>query len=251
MSPSNRPLEGILQQDPIWSAYALADLEPEHQPFCTWLTAGKSLVLIYQGLNPAALFLQGEGEELADLLARIPPGSYQFSCLPHHLDLIRQFFEVEKILKLWRMRFSGSTNFGGEEQSRTVRLEEDHLEHIRRLFKDQPDAPDAFLPAQLKSGVFYGAFDQEQLVAVSGTHVRSPRFKIAAIGNVFTDPDHRGQGFASLTTKAVVHDLIAAGTETIVLNVVHSNKAAIRTYRRIGFQRHCTYLEGYAERIKR
>jgi GNAT superfamily N-acetyltransferase len=251
MNSEVQSLEWILEQDPTWSAYALADLEPEHQHLSTWHCAGQSVLLIYRGLDPPVLFMQGDLVELGDLLAEVPPGRYQFSSLPEHLELMQHDFSVERTVEMRRMRFSGEVNPLIDKKSRAVRLDESHLDSIRALIRDQPDAPDAFLPAQLKSGIFFGIFDRRRMVALSGTHVRSPSYKVAAIGNVFTDPDYRGQGFASLTTGAVVHDLIMEGTQTIVLNVVHSNKPAVVAYERIGFRTHCSYFEGYASKIKR
>ena len=41
------------------------------------------------------------------------------------------------------------------------------------------------------------------LVAVAGTHLVSDTYGVAAIGNVFTHPDYRGRGYATLATGAV------------------------------------------------
>jgi predicted GNAT family acetyltransferase len=149
------------------------------------------------------------------------------------------------------MSFQQSAERSYSTRKELLRLGETHLSDLRALFGDRPDAPDAFTPSQLKSGVFYGIYDRQDLVAVAGTHVRSARFKLAAIGNVFTHPEYRGQGFASATTAAVVQDLMADGIETIILNVAQSNTPAVRTYERIGFRTHCAFFEGYAECIKR
>lgn len=251
MSFDPTELEQILKQDPIWSAYALADLEAEHQPYCTWLHAGKSLLLIYRALEPPVLFMQGAPQELSNLMQAVPEGRYQLSCLPEHLNAVRDLMDPESILKMWRMAHSGSVERGPEKKLPVVKLNEAHLPDIKALFAGHGDAPDAFLPAQLPSGIFYGVFDHERLIAIAGTHVRSPRYRLAAIGNVFTHPDYRGQGLAALTTRAVVDELFAQGTETIVLNVVQSNRPAVKAYERIGFQVHCEYLEGYGIRFKR
>lgn len=244
-------IEQILKRDPIWSAYALADLEAEHQPHCTWLQADQSLLLIYRALEPPVLFMQGTPDEIVDIFLDVPGGRYQLSCLPEHLNALRDHIHTESISNMWRMAYSGLNERMQEKELPVVRLNEENLPEIQELFAGHSDAPDAFLSAQLHSGIFYGVFDHQRLIAISGTHVRSPRYRLAAIGNVFTHPDYRGLGYASLITQEVVDDLLARGTETIVLNVVQSNRPAIKAYERIGFQVHCEYVEGYGIRIKR
>ena len=32
-------IEAFLRRDPVYAAYAIGDLEPEHDPFCTWRLA--------------------------------------------------------------------------------------------------------------------------------------------------------------------------------------------------------------------
>ena len=58
-----------------------------------------------------------------------------------------------------------------------------------------PFAPDAFSPAQVVEGVFFGleipALDQMRrgtLIAVAGTHLVAPTWGVAAVGNIYTHP---------------------------------------------------------------
>jgi predicted GNAT family acetyltransferase len=150
---------------------------------------------------------------------------------------------------MWRMVHSEQADAIDPEDMQVQRLDLEHLEDIRGLFVGHGDAPDAFSASQLRTGTFFGVFDGERLAAISGTHVRSTRYRVAAIGNVFTDPLHRGKGYASLTTQAVLNALLADGMDTIVLNVAKSNRAAIKAYQRIGFKPYCGYFEGYGKRI--
>lgn len=251
MAADQSSLEKILKADPVWSAYALADLEPEHQKYCTWHTADNALMLIYRGLEPPALFTCGRPQDLAGLLAEVPDGKYQLTCLPSHLDPINSFLQAEALLDMWRMVFTRQPRQLISGDVDLARLTDHNLSDVQLLFRDKLDAPDAFLPVQLNSGAFYGIYMHSRLVAIAGTHVCSRRYKVAAIGNVFTDPAFRGNGFASLTTQAVVHELLSEGITTIVLNVAQSNTAAITAYSRIGFEAHCAYYEGYGTRVKR
>jgi predicted GNAT family acetyltransferase len=107
---------------------------------------------------------------------------------------------------------------------------------------------DAFRQRSLELGVFYGVFDGERLVSVAGTHIVSDKEHIAALGNVMTHPNYRGQGLATVATSAVCEELLDHGIEMIGLSVSRSNEAAIRVYEKIGFKRRVPFYEGTATR---
>ena len=99
-------------------------------------------------------------------------------------------------------------------------------------------------------GVFYGVEDERgELAAVGGTHIVDYTARIAAVGNMYTRPDCRGQGYASAVLAAIVTALQDAGVATIVLNVDQRNTAARRIYERFGFVVHCPYIEGVATAV--
>ena len=104
----------------------------------------------------------------------------------------------------------------------------------------------AFSPAQVKLGVFYGVLHTGALAAVAGTHLVSERTGMAAIGNVFTHPDYRGRGYATLATAAVAGALRRRGIRTVVLNVAQDNAPALHVYEKLGFARYCPFWEGPA-----
>lgn len=70
----------------------------------------------------------------------------------------------------------------------------------------------------------------------------SPTYRVAALGNITTDPDFRGRGYASPVVAALCRDLLRT-VEHIGLNVKADNLAAIRCYRALGFDRCSQYGE--------
>jgi ribosomal protein S18 acetylase RimI-like enzyme len=80
-------------------------------------------------------------------------------------------------------------------------------------------------------------------VSVAGVHVYSPRFGVAALGNVATKPSARGRGLGTAVCGHLCHLLQADGISTISLNVRADNRAAIGVYERLGFNRAAEYLE--------
>ena len=62
-----------------------------------------------------------------------------------------------------------------------------------------------------------GIYEGTALVAAAGTHILTREEGAAAVGNVYTRRDRRGQGLGRLVTQAVLAEL--AGVATIGLNV--------------------------------
>ena len=56
-----------------------------------------------------------------------------------------------------------------------------------------------------------------RLIAAAGTHVVSPQWGVAAVGNVYTHREYRGQGLAKVVTSAVTAELLQQ-CDTVVLN---------------------------------
>lgn len=131
----------------------------------------------------------------------------------------------------------------------TERLAREDCSELERLFASGDGGGIAFAPFQLDNGFFRGIRRDGELVAAAGVQVVSCKEGVAAIGNIFTHPEFRGQGLAQVVTSAVVGALKAAGIQDIGLNVVDSNTAAVRAYERIGFRTRFRYYEGPAVRV--
>lgn len=243
-APEPQAILPILQQDRFWCAYALADLEPPHDEFSRWYLQEQSLLMTYHGFEPPTIFAAGATDHLAELAAMLPPDSYQITLKQEHLAELVDILNMRKVISMLRMIHSHPPAADASPNG-VVRLTRDDLPAIKALYADQPEQPDAFHPRQVEEAPFYGMYQKKELVAVAGTHVYSPRFSIAAIGNVFTHPDHRNQGLAGHTAGAVLRDLTKAGIKTVLLNVRSDNEPAIRCYTRLGFTPYCKYYEGW------
>lgn len=237
-------VERVLERERAWSAYALADLDPPHAAHARWLAAEDAVVLTYAGFEPPVLFAAGAPEEARRLLAQLPPGRYLFTLMPTHRALLEERILDSHETIMWRMvlrpeAFDPSLALGAKP------LSMEDLPDLEALFGTGPDRPDAFHPGQLADQAFFGIRHETELVSVAGTHVVSAGRGVAAVGNVFTHPAHRGRGLATRTTAAVVQALLQRhGLQTIVLNVARDNAPAIRCYERLGFWPFCGYHEG-------
>lgn len=63
------------------------------------------------------------------------------------------------------------------------------------------------------------------------------------VQNLYVDPDHRNQGTGAALLEAAESHLTERGADRIALNVMASNEAARRFYRRHGYDPHHVDLE--------
>ena len=244
-----------LETDRAYAAYAIGDLEPGMYVQCAWAGAEQdgqmqALVLHYRGLEPPPLFLMGEVDGLRAILAHtLCPEWVYLTCLQEHLELTCEFYHWQETTPMWRMMLHG-------ERFQPVSASGDYVS-VRRLGLAQvvPLADlytlgggGAFSPVQVERGAFFGVYVENELVAAAGTHLVSVSFGVGAVGNVFTHPEHRGQGYASAATSAVAAELLQRGIWDVVLNVSQDNSAAIRVYEKLGFERTGSFLEGPASK---
>ncbi len=240
----------FLERDRFYAAYAIGDLSPGMFEQSAWAIAEKAgqaraLVLHYQGLTPAALFLMGDKDGLSAILEySLCPTPVYMTCRSEHVPLTRALYDWHDTIPMWRMVLH-PTRFRPRAGACT-RLSAVHTAQLSALYA--LGGGDAFTPAQLRHGVFYGVELDNQIVAAAGTHLVSPEYGVAAVGNVFTHPAHRGQGHATAATSAVVSALLHDGIEDIVLNVSRANRAALHLYEQLGFERYCPFVEGTATR---
>ena len=240
-----------LETDRLYAAYAIGDLEPglfEQSDWAGAKEAGqlRSLVLHFRGLRPPALFLMGDCRGLRAILeSELCPDEVYLTCRGRHLPMVRHFYAWEKMTPMWRMML---VNLGSPQRSgeSCLRLASAHIDQLLALYA--LGGADAFSPAQVEQGVFHGVVSGGQLVAAAGTHLISRTYGVAAVGNIFTHPEHRGHGYGTTATCRVARELLQLGIRDIVLNVSQTNAGAIRIYQRLGFVRYCSFLEGPAFR---
>lgn len=240
----------FLAQDRYYAAYAIGDLEPGLFELCTWHVSVQdgrktALTLRFRGLRPPALFAMGSREGLLPLLREesLPERVYLTGQLGH-LSPFREAFSLGPVGDMLRLVLKPG-DFRPYD-GRVIRLSRRHLPSLQRLYRGEG----AFASYQLDWGVYYGVEVGGELVSAAGTHLVSPTYQIAAVGNIFTYPSHRGQGYATVCTSAVVEELLSRSLE-IVLNVARSNEIALRLYKRLGFREYCPFIEALGMRKHR
>jgi ribosomal protein S18 acetylase RimI-like enzyme len=242
-------IRALLSDDPVWSVYALGDLEQGTFAKTRWFTPDVTLVLHDYGTS--ILFAIGT-RSVREALDHVT--------WPVHLQVredalaeVARHATITTTRLMWRMGWSGAaprSRRGGKPrcaQHAARRLGIDDGPALQQLYADGETAgesPEFFFPSMVTNGVYFGVYEGRALVAVAGTHLLSRVEGAAAIGNVYTRRDRRGRGLGRVVTSAVLDAL--AGVETIGLSVRADNAAALHVYESLGFVRHCQFHEAMA-----
>lgn len=244
-------LRPLLDTDRAWALYLLGDLEPHLRQHARWWSSGDAVVLLYHRFDPPVLLAFGPPDAVRPLLDEVAPEpQLHLHVRPEILALVRERHDVPAPKRMLRMSHDGDTP-RGRLDPRITRLSAADLPLVEALYRDgeaHGERPDFFTAEMLSEGVYFGRRAGDALCAVAGTHLVAPSAGAAAIGNVYTRRDRRGEGLAGATTAAVLATLVEAGVRTIGLSVREDNAAARRVYERLGFRPHCPFIEGLARR---
>lgn len=241
-------LERFLSQDRILAAYAIADMDDSEFSRTRWGVAFEdgepvAVVMEYCGLSPQPLFVMGDPLAIRAILGdTIRTRVAYLASRPGVAAAITDLYHVDAgapMLRMWVDRAT-FTPVGGQ----TVRLDAADTRHLSRLYEL---GLTQWLPADsVASGVYYGVRRGGRLVAAAGTHVISRTYGLAAVGNVYTHREGRGQGLAKQVTSSVTAELLQSVSQ-VVLNVRADNRSAIAVYRHLGYREHI----GFEERLVR
>ena len=244
-------IRSFLERDRLFAAYPLADLEDRDAGRAKWgiARAGDevvSLVLEYGGPAPQPLFIVGREDGIEAILRDvIRPSIAYVACLSASQSAVERRYRLEpgpQMVRMWvdKDSFHVAHDPGVE---RLVPTDAGELNRLYRL-----GFGSWLPPSAIAEGVYYGIRVNGRLVAAAGTHVIGRRARIAVVGNVLTQPEFRGRGYAQATTSAVTAHLLEFCNH-VVLNVRSDNPPALNAYRRLGYAEHVRFEERLGHRI--
>lgn len=244
-------------QDAAVYAYALGDLVPAMWRLSTYHAyleheQIQGIRLVWRGVEPPVIALFGTTSAVEMLLVDAP-NTFHHVVPDDLLPTLQTAYDTPTITELWRMKVQRA-NFNPVDQPADLRrLVGDDVETLRHLYRHGQGGPRseeiaAFSADQLTNGVFFGKFEDDQLVAVAGSHFYAPEESIGGIGYVYTMPKSRRNGYGTAVSSAIAATMFASGVATVVLNVARSNTPALRTYEKLGFSVHAAFVEGPAYR---
>ena len=202
--PSPTAIRRILSSDPVWSAYALADLQPDFEPYCRWYVSeshGEAAVaLIFTGLEIPTLFTAGSKQRMVETVAQIDLPETVYITIPDdHFEHVSSLYDFANDRRpMWRMFLPGAPHVASPSVPGLRRLTSTDGDKLNALYAfGGPFAPDAFEAYQLDNGVFFGVENENgELTSAGGTHIVDWTHGIGAVGNMYTHPDQRGNGNA-------------------------------------------------------
>jgi ribosomal protein S18 acetylase RimI-like enzyme len=244
-------IRGFLGRDRIYAAYALADLEDRETGRARWGIAREdgeviALVLEYGGPSPQPLFVAGRDDGIDAILREvIRPSIAYVACLTANLAAVERRYRLEPGPQMVRM-WLDHASFRPVADPGVERLGAMDVGELNRLYR--LGFGSWLPPSAIAEGVYYGLRVNGRLVAAAGTHVIGRTARIAVVGNVLTQPEFRGRGYAEATTGAVTAHLLEF-CDHVVLNVRADNPPALNAYRRLGYAEHVRFEERLGHRV--
>lgn len=248
---SKPEIAAFCRRNPLAHAYELGDLDDFDWPFTRWFgweADGRleHAVLLYaQPSVPVLIAIADEPNGpitalLETVRDELPRRVYVHVTAPL-LEVLAQRYSVEKAEPHLKLALAHPDLLEAEAGDVEI-LGESDLADLGALYEAAYPGT-WFEPRLLATGRYIGVRRDGRLVCVAGVHVYSPRWGVAALGNVATLPELRGQGLARGACAALCRLLLADGIETIGLNVHRDNAAAVRAYTRLGFEPVAEYTE--------
>ena len=247
--PAER-LRAFLERDRLLAAYALADLDATEIERARWWLASRgsepvAAALVVEALPFRPCFATGETEALASIFREgLREPRLVVSTPPAGRIAAESAYRFERVDRMHRMVVDIAT-FQPRVSHRVMRLEVDQLEDVIDLYGHASRT--YFTPDRIARELYFGIFVGSSLVAAAGTHVRSQRFGLAAVGNVLTRLAYRDRGMATSVTSAVTAAALEEHKD-VVLNVRQDNAPAVAVYQRLGYRVHAPFIEGPAIR---
>jgi len=243
----------FLNENPGLQIYSIGDLDDFFWPKTIWyaLKEGESIraiALLYVGMDTPTLlsFYEGDSEFSHQLIKRIKhllPLKFNAHLSPGLTEIFRRQNIIEYYGLNYKMLLKKAAIDPNDKNIRALKVED--LPVITKFYTiSYPQ--NWFDSRMLETKKYYGYFVDNKLVGVSGIHVYSEEYNVAALGNIATHPDYRGQQIGFKLTSALCYDL-QKYVDFIGLNVKSDNEKAIKIYKKIGFEIIGKYDECYME----
>jgi RimJ/RimL family protein N-acetyltransferase len=249
---SKDEVEGFCRNNPALHVYALGDLDDFFWPHTTWYALRESgqvrqLVLTYTGQPLPAVLAYAERpvglmRDLLGDLMRVLPRRFYAHLTDGLADVLAGDYRLESHGAFHKMALADRSRLECFDGAEAVALTEADLDDLLALYAAGYPG-NWFMPRMLRTGFYFGIRRGGELASVAGVHVYSRPYKVAALGNVATHPDHRGRGLATAVTARLCRELLCAGVECVGLNVNADNRGAIACYEKLGFARVADYGE--------
>ena len=232
----------FLIRNPGLNIYQIGDLDDFFWPKTTWYALKEdaeieSIAMLYAGTGTPTLlsFYENESAHTTQLLKEVRyllPERFNAHLSPGLIDLFGRQNILAHYGVNYKMRLKNVVP--SPDDKNITKLSINDLTLIKDFYIiSYPH--NWFDSRMLETNKYYGYFIGNKLVGVAGIHVFSEDYRVAALGNIATHPDYRGQQIGYKLTSALCYDLQNC-VDHIGLNVNSDNNYAIKCYKKIGFE---------------
>lgn len=229
-----------LRSDVIRHVFAFYDIQYDlehttmHAAFDN--QALKGYVLAYTAVTPPGVVLDATLNAAEKLIAYAPENKFILHTLPDLLLIVkRRYPEAKCYTENWMLVRKGEATFF---RSKMVRkLSAVHAVGLTELLSSQTNQQRREAKESeewVRENPTYGVFLGRRLVSYASSFLQLPQ--VWVIGGVYTHPDFRNRGYATLTTSAVTEEALN-NAEKAALFVGADNHPAVRVYEKIGYRK--------------
>ncbi len=231
----------FLKLDVIKHVFAFYDIQhdPEHTTMHVAFENGKTkgYILIYTATDFPSVILESEEDTAEKLIVYSPKNHFIMHTSPNLLPIAkRKFPDAKHYVENWMLVKKGQANFFKSTNVRRLCTENDafRLDCLLSTRGERPRGRVKRYMDMINRMPVYGLFIDDELVSYAGSFIQLPQ--VWMIGGVYTHPNHRNRGYATLVTSAVTEEALAKA-EAAALFVRSDNYAAIRAYEKIGYKK--------------
>lgn len=243
-------IERYLRKNLYLNLYSIGDLDDFFWPYTTWYGLEsserlESIIMLYNGPPPPTLLaLSDDRDATSQLLVSIPdllPEKFYAHLSPAINLALNENFDLKSHGLHYKMALRNENMLAIFDFSDVLRFGVENIDEIQDFYKLSYPG-NWFDPRMLETKKYYGIKINHQLVCLAGIHVYSPKYRVAALGNIATHPDFRNKGFAAKVTAKLCQTLLKEKLD-VGLNVKADNLSALMCYKKIGFEVVAEYYE--------
>lgn len=235
-------IESFLCQDVYKHIYSIGNLDDFFWPHTTWYALKeqgiKEIVLMTYVYGSPFMLAFEQNNNMKELLKSIIPllPCEFYAHLSPGLDgLLKGKYELKLNGKFYRMASEDKSLIKNIDTSSAVRLSKKDLNALLDLYEvSYPH--NYFNPKKLENNPFFGIWEEGKLISVAGTSIYSPKYKVAAIGNVATHPSKKyiRKGHATTVISKLSKFLLEKGITHTCGNIFVDNIKSINCVKKLG-----------------
>ena len=230
-----------LQLDVIRHVFAFYDIQ--HEPDYTTMYAAfengslRGYVLTYTALEFPSVILECDSDAAEELIEYVPENRFVMHVPLNLLPIVKRKFPRAKCyVEDWMLIKRDDATFFGSKLLRRLCTKDD-ASKLAILLSNRKDRTTGTVKKyfeMISKQLIYGVFANGEMVSYAGSFIQLP--EVWMIGGVYTYPDYRSKGYATLATSTVTEEALK-NAEAAALFVRPDNYSAIRVYEKIGYEK--------------